>query len=354
MPIDPRELRPGKSQIVEVIENDRFCNRCRYNLKGLPLGGKCPECGKPIAGSRRGKRFVDTLADAPLAYLKTLSFGVVLLALSSVLSAFAFYFLSRDPGVILAAVAGVASTGWLVGVFIATAPRQTAEDSVRDAVLDSAWLRLTNRWLQASGLAAALLWVLVSRYTPGTIGHTAAWWGASIMGLIGLFGLVPLSVQLSSLADWAGDTSLSERFKVVAWAMALCGIIATVGRMSVGSAGVLDGLLFLATLWAILLRSLAQLVFLFALFQLMSMTVWAIRNHNTASEVNRRLQDRRDAHAMELAERTVVAAALLKHGPPARPAGPVRTAMDTNVVQRPNTDGNPYGLEPETAADDGP
>ena len=32
----------------DVIETDRACESCGYNLRGLPLGGRCPECGVPI------------------------------------------------------------------------------------------------------------------------------------------------------------------------------------------------------------------------------------------------------------------------------------------------------------------
>src|SRR5436309_6100011 len=32
-------------------EHDILCEGCGYTLNGLPEGGRCPECGKPIAES---------------------------------------------------------------------------------------------------------------------------------------------------------------------------------------------------------------------------------------------------------------------------------------------------------------
>src|SRR5262245_56679789 len=31
-----------------AIERDAPCNKCGYNLRGLRIGDKCPECGTPI------------------------------------------------------------------------------------------------------------------------------------------------------------------------------------------------------------------------------------------------------------------------------------------------------------------
>src|SRR4051812_38842205 len=90
MPIDPRELVGAKPGFQEGITTDRLCGKCGYNLKGLPGGGRCPECGRPIARRTRGaKRFTDNLTDAPLFYLKALATGGILLAVCSVIAGIA-------------------------------------------------------------------------------------------------------------------------------------------------------------------------------------------------------------------------------------------------------------------------
>lgn len=37
-----------------IVDTDRGCVECAYNLRGLPAAGVCPECGTPVAMSLRG------------------------------------------------------------------------------------------------------------------------------------------------------------------------------------------------------------------------------------------------------------------------------------------------------------
>src|ERR1044071_7378912 len=127
MPIDPRELVGAKRSFTEVVETDRPCSKCRYNLKGLPINGRCPECGYPISrrGVRGAKRFTETIADAPLFYLKTLAVGAVLLASGSgLLGVLLLLETSRKvrlwPHWPMAAlgICALAAAAWWTGVFI--------------------------------------------------------------------------------------------------------------------------------------------------------------------------------------------------------------------------------------------
>ncbi len=56
----------------KLVDADRPCVRCSYNLRGLPRGGVCPECGTPIADSLRG----DYLAFAAPEYLAAIHSGL--------------------------------------------------------------------------------------------------------------------------------------------------------------------------------------------------------------------------------------------------------------------------------------
>jgi len=320
MPIDPREIKSGRVKLYELITTDRLCGRCRYNLKGLPSNGRCPECGTAISGSGRSRRFSDNLGDAPLFHLKALAFGACLLAVFSIVCAYCFAFLEQGPTMRTAAIAGVSSVAWWVGVYLLTGRRQFSDHTLPDAVLDSVWLRRVNLAAQALWPAAVIAWVLFIRSGPpvNRIAHTVALG----LQLVGSFGLVPLAVHLSALADWAGDSGLAERFRISAWALAACGIISEVGGLVHGfkagaTPSIAGGLLWFGSIWATLGLSITQLVFLFSLFQLASMAIWAISNSTHAAQASRRLLEKRLAHEQEMAQRTAVAGAL--NAPPAMP-----------------------------------
>lgn len=54
--------------------DDRYCDNCGYELLGLPMSGKCPECGHPYGlGAARDRRL-------PLLVRHGFSLGLAILA----------------------------------------------------------------------------------------------------------------------------------------------------------------------------------------------------------------------------------------------------------------------------------
>ncbi|MEX2218868.1 MAG: hypothetical protein WD749_08915 [Phycisphaerales bacterium] len=293
MPIDPRELRPTKRTFVDIVDTDRPCGRCGYSLRGLPTNGKCPECGLPIGHrARKGaRRFADNLTDAPLMYLKTLAWGAGLLAVCSVVAAVGLSVLVRTGSPVAAAVAGAASIGWWTGVFICTAQRPIDVGTLRDVFLESVPLRWTNRVLQSAWPAAAVAYFAATR-APAPMDEVFGWAGLMLQ-IIALIGLIPLSVQLSSLGDWAGDTGLADRFRLAASLLAIFGVVAVAS--AIVRKAELEGIWLavrIAGIWAWLGMVCVELLFLFCLYQLANISVWAIRNSVTAHEVATRIAAR--------------------------------------------------------------
>ena len=74
--VPPPVIEAGRREVL-VDENDRIdehvdCRGCGYNLQGLMLQGKCPECSMPIARSIRG----DELRFSDPAWVGSLARGV--------------------------------------------------------------------------------------------------------------------------------------------------------------------------------------------------------------------------------------------------------------------------------------
>jgi hypothetical protein len=259
--------------------------------RGLPAGGRCPECGHPIRRRGRDRRFTDNLTDAPLFYLKTLAFGLALMgaAFAAVVVGNLMRAASARSPLLGLMVVGLAALGWWVGVFIVTAQRPLSEHTVRDPMLESLWLRRVNRVMQLGWGLAVLLALLQVRTGAPAVGYVAQ---AAFM--MAWFGLVPLAVQMSSLADWAHDTGVSERFKVSAWAMAFFGIVNQTGALVLLGAGRTPwaGLIGIAAFWSGLIAVIGQIVFIFSVYQLLVIAGWAIRNASTAATSARRAADR--------------------------------------------------------------
>src|ERR1041384_1889284 len=107
--------------------------------------------------------------------------------------------------------------------------------TLRDVFLDSPRLRLINRGSQ-SLWAAAVFGIFAAMRLPPP-GTDIAEWAAFVFLVLALFGLVPLSIQLSSLGDWAGDTGIAERFRITASALTICGVLWLGGGVAAGGGG---------------------------------------------------------------------------------------------------------------------
>lgn len=74
---------PSPDDARVVVEIDQACFRCGYNLRGLPIHGNCPECGRAVDLSMRG--FL--LKWASTAYIKTIDLGITIVLCAIVLYA---------------------------------------------------------------------------------------------------------------------------------------------------------------------------------------------------------------------------------------------------------------------------
>ncbi len=64
-------IESSPSVSINAVSEAKLCIRCAYSLVGLPLEGKCPECGLPVQDSLRGI----LLRFASLRYREGIAFG---------------------------------------------------------------------------------------------------------------------------------------------------------------------------------------------------------------------------------------------------------------------------------------
>lgn len=354
-------------RVVGLVAFDRPCPKCRYNLRGLKIGGRCPECGHPI--SRPPARFIDALADAPMHYLKTLAVGLMLLAVAGVGGAASMGLARSGHGLHGSAWAVTLSLAWWVGTWIVTRPRPHTENTLHDTLLDSQRLRVAVRISQLAWPGAAAGWLLVALapiLTPGPAPIAGAVvlvtpsplenFGrrlALIAEPIGFLSIVPLSLLLSSLAEWAADSPLAERFRASAWGIAVGGGLGVVGLLAAGSAGTIMGVIGIMGMVTLALAMLALVIFVIGLVQLAVEAVWAVSNAHNRLAVEARLAARREAEFRRMDRRNARAeAARRKAGSRATPpptSFPARGPGITGepVFKRPAGGVEPYGVAPD-------
>ncbi|MEM9560058.1 MAG: hypothetical protein AAF995_07090 [Planctomycetota bacterium] len=278
-----------------VISDDRVCPGCEYALRGLREGGRCPECGRPIKPKRRRGRFEDNIALAPMAYLRQLRLGLLLMSLAilGLVAPFALQFFSSilALGLLLCALLG-APVLWAGGVAIVAKRRRTSEHTTPDAILDGDKLRYAIMLIHAMPVLAGLC-LLLGTTVGGVLALLVPIGLVLLLGV--LFGCVPLGVYLSALADWASDDRLSARLRGSAWFITVFGLLAVGLTLVSQTPAPFRGLAAITAVWMAVITAIALVVLLVGVLQLTSAVNWAINNQRYAEASRERAEEKRRA-----------------------------------------------------------
>ncbi|MCE7974754.1 MAG: hypothetical protein DYG92_10620 [Leptolyngbya sp. PLA1] len=304
--IDPRDSIFRRHRPSDPIHEHRQCHRCGYDLIGLKSGDRCPECGVPIRFNPG--RVGESMTEAPKAYLTSLAaaaWKLVVGCAAGVGLSVLLVFLLRGSSTVSMAVAVMAagSAGlWWWGVMGLCKPRQTTQPTTVNLEQEWKWLRVLSRcsqagWPVAYGLiviGTVLAMGFAKRFGPGAgPGPVSSAYlvAGAVAAVVAFAGLVPLSIFMSCLADWANDLGLGRRLRMAPFALAgslPLGLIEVVLVMySLGRARivfimpliVLFGLGFLALFG----------YFALALYQFAELCTWAVKNSDAASDRDARL-----------------------------------------------------------------
>ncbi len=224
-----------------VVQGDRACTKCGYNLRGIPESGQCPECGQPVMFSLRGT----LLEHAGPEYLASLGSG-----LSIILAGIAAIFvvaLAQVPVPMIKAIPQNVSMAvlqmlqmaltlmLLVGYwrFTSLDPGFTGRESPNAA---RQVMRITIS-VQAATLPFYYGLALLQRSGIGAMGSfdDPFWVGSQLAGLVWLAAWVTQFFAVLRYVQWLArrvpDAYIFRRTQVYAWLLPL---LATVGCVAVG------------------------------------------------------------------------------------------------------------------------
>ncbi len=312
----PSTKTPNDARAAEVILVDRPCIRCGYNLRGLAIGGRCPECGELI--TRHAKRLIDdSLVLCPTSFITAFATGAWLMFAGSAIAAITIalvvaggLFGAFFGGVrgLFGAIApihllGLGGGAWLCGMLILNLPRPKPAALGDKPRPGGEWvaLRITAGAMQFAGVLGVVL--------EQTTGAVAAALGPTppippsmlppvigILILIGVVGLIPTMLWLARVADWLPDEDGARAFRGAAWCViVVIGLQILFGLLSLVIVG--SGFLYIAGMLTNFFATVTGFYIVWRLYDLARTATWAIRNHHEAEAQAARLRARVAAEA---------------------------------------------------------
>jgi hypothetical protein len=250
------------------VEHDISCRSCGYNLRGLFISARCPECSAAVVQSIRG----DMLLYSDPRWLERLSLGALLIAITglggffvTVVNGITISILSASvaisPGLIKAMAAGLsfalAAVHWS-GFWLLTSPDPAADHD------ESVWAaRSVARYGTLAILLVAPLQQMSDFKTAFNMNTTAS---VSLeMRLLGmalvlatiaqLVGQTAMFVTMRRLARRMPDHKLANQTNTVMWGFLISQILGTLALASVyllaprtGATGPISAIFFVIAL----------------------------------------------------------------------------------------------------------
>ncbi len=203
---------PGTVSETGEILTDIQCKRCSYNLHGLNMNGRCPECGSPIGLSVSGDllRFADPQWAATVGRGLTIILWMILVA---IIISFINVFLVRVLGATIPALLGfAASVVSFYGVWLMTEPDPSGigEDPNLTA-------RKVVRITLVVAIIGAGLGVFLQAGLTGLLG-TIVGLLVFLTTLVGLAGEFAKFIFYEHLAKRIPDKMVAKRARFLRWA----------------------------------------------------------------------------------------------------------------------------------------
>ncbi len=280
-----------------VVDRDLPCQKCGYNLRGVPAPGVCPECGRPIgrvapAGEYKPLPPDDMLVRAPIPFIRLLRLGLAGM-LFSVAAAVALA-IGTGAGADLESWLLLATAGWLVSVALVCRrrPDQSGRERPRNDVV----------WLRAAGVGTQACW-----FAGVVVDMSGASGVANILSIIAFVGLVPTAWWIGEIADWAKDPDTRRLIRFSVGWFVVFGVLSGMGvtvRLPLGLPS-LSLLLFGIDL-VVVSVFLSMLASLWALARVVGEAGWAVRTAKLNIARRKELRDTTNAERKEAQQQRIV------------------------------------------------
>ncbi len=223
----------GATLQSDTVGDDVICLQCGYNIRGLPRGGRCPECGTPFQRSLQG----NLLRYSSPAYLATLNRGVFL-----ILAAIAAQVICTIGGWILIGL--LTRRGWTDVARVSELLLSTASTGLSVVSLIGWWLfsapdpafvgagagttarKVVRTTVAAAAVLTAMVTVADTLATSSAPSGTAA--GDILLGVVQAIKFFAAMLYLRWLAPHFPNTVIGALARLLMW---LCPLLVTVGSL---------------------------------------------------------------------------------------------------------------------------
>ena len=227
-PPSPPAAHPADGNLEsDTVGDDAICLQCGYSIRGLPHGGRCPECGTPIERSLQG----NLLRYSSPAYLATLNRGVLL-----ILAAIAAQVICILGGLIL--IAWLTAKGWNDVARVSELLLSTASTGLSVVLLIGWWLfsapdpafvgagggTTARKVVRATVAAAAVLTAMAT--VAETLAPSIDAAANSLLVVVQAVKFFAAMLYLRWLAPRFPDDVIDSRARLLMW---LCPLLVTIG-----------------------------------------------------------------------------------------------------------------------------
>jgi len=332
--VDPKWLRAKAAQWV-VIEEDRPCRHCEYNLRGLKAVGNCPECGTPIDAelhastsisdqAKTGKRWTSRFVFIPYTRLpmpelkrmaiatSTMYVGALVLMVALAVAWWTLFAArvgladvdASHFGHVFLFGALPGSVLWWLGCMMLMIPRSSVRyphPTGRDIVEHELGVEGHAGLNKLSAISQILLPVSIglaaaSGFVGGFANSAESTPYITLAGACAVIASVsaaPVFMVLRNIAQWVNDDSAYYKFSTCLFGMALGAIWIGVTPLFNELVGVFFGLIgMLLTGLVFFVAAIVPFTWVSGLHALSAACRWAPRNQHDAEEQERRFVEK--------------------------------------------------------------